>query len=260
VSRHYRLSLLLALVAGLFLTWPAESAAQYPWWGPYPYPRAYIASAAVRFDVKPKEAEVYVDGYYAGTVDDFNGVFQRLRLPPGEHEIVLYRDGYRAAHQRIYLTPDNTFKLKLEMERLSPGEQSEDRPQPANPPPAAGPPPPGAPGGAPGAPGYPYPPRGPMGRRGPQPPPPPANQAPGAQSGAFGTLSIRVTPADADVMVDGERRAAPPEPEPLTLDLPEGRHTIEIRRQGYITYITEIDVHRGQTTPLTVSLRSQDDR
>ena len=31
----------------------------------------------------PSEARVYVDGYYAGTVDDFDGLFQRLNVSPG---------------------------------------------------------------------------------------------------------------------------------------------------------------------------------
>ena len=56
---------------------------------------AYAPDASVRLDVKPKEAEVYVDGYYAGMVDDFDGTFQRLRVEPGEHEIELWLDGYR---------------------------------------------------------------------------------------------------------------------------------------------------------------------
>jgi hypothetical protein len=258
VSRHSPFAFSLVFVAVLFLGWPAKTAAQYPWWGPYPYPRAYNIDpgAAIKLDVQPKEAEVYVDGYYAGIVNDFNGMFQRLRLPPGEHEIVLYRDGYRTARQKLYLTPDNTFKLKLAMERLGAGEQTEERPQPANPPPAAGQYP-----GAPGTPPrYPVPPRGPMGRRAPQPAPPPANAPSGAQAGAYGSISVRVRPADADVMVDGEKWRAPQEPEPLTIDVPEGRHTIEIQKPGYVTYITEVEVHRGQTTPLNVSLRSQDDR
>jgi len=69
-----------------------------PWYGyQYPYPmrpygygyRRYEPEASVRLEVKPKEAEVYVDGYYAGIVDDFDGTFQRLRVEPGEHEIEL---------------------------------------------------------------------------------------------------------------------------------------------------------------------------
>jgi hypothetical protein len=66
------------------------------------YPVAY-PDASVHLDVMPRDAEVYVDGYYAGVVDDFDGMFQRLRVEPGEHEVTLYRDGYRAFHQRAYL-------------------------------------------------------------------------------------------------------------------------------------------------------------
>ena len=109
-----------------------------PQWGPYPYPypapyQWANADSAVKLEVKPKEAEVYVDGYYAGIVDDFDGVFQRLRVPPGEHEITIYLDGYRTVHQKVYLTPDNTFKIKYQMERLAGGETQEPRPQPFSP-------------------------------------------------------------------------------------------------------------------------------
>src|SRR5262249_231572 len=119
-----------------------------PWfYGYYPYPyRYYPVDSSVRLEVKPKQAEVFVDGYYAGIVDDFDGTFQRLHLPPGEHEIALYLDGYRTVHQKVYLTPDNTFKVKYQMEKLAAGGQAEPRPRPAQPPPharaPANPPPP----------------------------------------------------------------------------------------------------------------------
>jgi hypothetical protein len=58
--------------------------------------------------VTPRDAEVYVDGYYAGNVDDYDGSFQRLRVEPGEHEIAIFRDGYRAFRQKVYLARDNT--------------------------------------------------------------------------------------------------------------------------------------------------------
>ena len=263
VSRQKHFWLPLAIGAVLVFGWAAECAAQYPWWGPYSYPHSYYGpGAAVRLKVKPKEAEVYVDGYYAGIVDDFNGTFQRLRLPPGAHEITLFLDEYRTVHQQVYLTPDNTLKLKLVMEPLAPGEQPEVRPHPPNPPPIG----PGAAPGAPGMPGtppYPYPPqRGPMGRRAPQPPSPPSpppspNEPAGTPAAALGTLSIRVQPADADVVVDGEVWRGARGPESLSIDLPEGRHTIQIQKAGYRTYLTEVEVHRGETTPLNVSLRNQ---
>src|SRR5436309_13065679 len=83
--------------------------------------------ASLRLEVKPQEAEVYVDGYYAGIVDDFDGVFQRLPVTPGEHEIELYLDGYRSVRQKVMASPRNTFKLKYTMERLGAGGQQEPR-------------------------------------------------------------------------------------------------------------------------------------
>ena len=232
----------------------------YQWggiYGPYGYPPyhryAMDPGAAVKLEVKPKQAEVYVDGYYAGVVDDFDGTFQRLRITPGEHEIELYLDGYRAVHQTVYLQPDNTFKLKYEMEKLGGGEPQEPRPQPASPPP-----PDATPGGAPQPPAYPAPPpRGSAGRRPPQAPPAPRDRRPGDAS-AYGTLSIRVQPADAQILVDGERWSSPEGQDRVVIDVPEGRHSIEIQKPGYRSYMTDVEIRRGETTPLNVSLRQDE--
>ncbi len=67
----------------------------YFWSGGYYYPRyyydynAYPERASLRIQADPPQAEVYVDGYYAGIVDDFDGLFQRLHVAPGTHEITL---------------------------------------------------------------------------------------------------------------------------------------------------------------------------
>lgn len=57
----------------------------------YPgYGAAYGASGAyggVRIEGAPRDAQVFADGYYAGVVDDFDGVFQHLDLEPGPHQI-----------------------------------------------------------------------------------------------------------------------------------------------------------------------------
>ena len=75
------------------IPWYGFAYGQYPW-GPYGYPpyRTYRVDpgASLRLEVKPKEAEVYVDGFYAGIVDDFDGTFQRLSVTPGEHDIELF--------------------------------------------------------------------------------------------------------------------------------------------------------------------------
>ncbi len=102
---------------------------------PYPYARAYYgysdrAPSAVRLEVKPVEAEVYVDGYLAGIVDEFDGFFQRLNLTPGAHEIVIYLDGHRSIREKLYLSPGGSYKLRRAMEPLAPGETNAPRPEP----------------------------------------------------------------------------------------------------------------------------------
>src|SRR5690348_14342810 len=81
----------------------------YPWWPhpayPHPYWPMFENRAVLRVLATPDDAAVYVDGFYAGIVDDFNSFFQGLPLPPGGHEVVLYLAGYRTIHRRVYLAP-----------------------------------------------------------------------------------------------------------------------------------------------------------
>ena len=67
-------------------------------------------------------------------------------------------------------------------------------------------------------------------------------------------MAIRVQPSGAEVIVDGESQAGPQGDERLVVQLSEGRHTIEVRRSGYRSYITDVDVRRGQTSPVDVTL------
>lgn len=205
----------------------------FPWYPPYG--RLFIELASLRLQVEPKYTEVFVDGYFAGAVDDFDGVFQRLRLEPGEHELTLYLPGHRVFRQRLYLQPGATFRVRHTMEPLAPGEPEEPRP-------SAPPLQPGPPRLAPG----------------PVPPTPPGAQAPAAGGpvvqGAFGTLAIRVQPGGARVLIDGETWEGPAAGERLVVELPEGDHRIEIRRDGFTPYITTVRVRRGETSALNVSL------
>src|SRR5215831_10991826 len=60
------------------------------WYDPYPpvyTGGGYEYDGKLRLKVKPREAAVYVDGYYAGRVEDFDGVFQRLKIDAGPHRI-----------------------------------------------------------------------------------------------------------------------------------------------------------------------------
>jgi hypothetical protein len=105
-----------------------------PFWGYYPYARyPYVAGRSygdVRTQVTPKQAQVYVDGFYAGVAGDFDGVFKRLHLTPGGHTITLYLEGYRTVTENVYARPDSTFKLNDTMERLAAGQTSAPPPAP----------------------------------------------------------------------------------------------------------------------------------
>src|SRR5438105_12866511 len=98
-------------------------------------------------------------------------------------------------------------------------------------------------------PGYPPPARGPQGRRGPQGPPPPQQPMPppqgaprGAEPSASGSIAIRVQPGDAEILIDGEPWRGPDAQDRLVVEVAEGRHAIEVRKSGYRTYVTEVQV------------------
>lgn len=69
-------------------------------------------SGAMRLIVKPREAQVYVDGYYAGVVDDFDGIFQRLHLEPGPHRLEVRAPGYATLSLDVQITPGQTIKYE----------------------------------------------------------------------------------------------------------------------------------------------------
>jgi PEGA domain len=214
----------------------------YPWWGPgaygYPYFPIYDERAQVRVMVTPKEAMVYVDGYYAGPVDDFDGALQSLPLSPGAHDITIYMEGYHTVTQRLYLPPRKSYKLRYAMQPSAAGEKSE---MPALAPPVP-PPPPGS----------------------AMIPHPPISGAPfqvqpagSRPASGFGTVSLRVQPGDAEILIDGEPWNASAPGERLVVQLAGGTHHIEIRKSGYRSYTNDITVQPGDSMPLNVSLSSQ---
>ena len=165
----------------------------------------------------------------------------------------LYLDGYRAVHQHVYVSAGADQKVQYKLVPLPAGEQPEPRPQP--PPPAMyneeepGNPPPDQP----------VPPRGPgPGGRGGAPPmrPQPPVEI-GTPDSRFGAISIRVQPADADVLIDGEHWTGSTGQARLVVQLPEGRHHVEVRKSGFESFTTDVDVNRGQTVPLNISLLRQ---
>jgi hypothetical protein len=182
----------------------------------------YRPDSSLRLQVSPRTTEVFVDGYYAGTVDEYDGIFQRLRLEPGEYEMALYLPGYRTVTQRVLMQPDRTLKIKHAMVPLGPNDSPESRPAATGEPSlrdlsAADP--------------------GPQNR-----------------DASFGAIAVRVQPADAEVLIDGERWEGPSDDEALVLDIAPGTHRVEVRKSGYRGYATQVDVQAGETAPINVSL------
>jgi PEGA domain len=202
-------------------------------WGQYPYPHpyyggwAYDNTGSARLQVTPRDTQVYVDGYFVGLVDSFDGNLQRLNVEAGEHEIQLHLDGYRTFTQKVLLVRGRTLKLVHTMQPLGPGETAQPIPKPdesARPDPYARP----------------------AARQGPPPR--------GGQPSQFGSLLLRVRPADAEILVDGEIWNAPEDEDQFVIELAEGPHRIEVRKPGFQTYSTTVRVRRGETARLNVSL------
>ena len=102
---------------GLYFGRP-YSAYGYPAYGygsaPYGYysvvpGRAY---GAVRIVDAPRDAQVFVDGYYAGVVDDYDGVFQHLNLEPGVHRIAIEAPGWPPVEFDVRVVPGETITYR----------------------------------------------------------------------------------------------------------------------------------------------------
>lgn len=70
----------------------------------------------VRLRVRPRDASVYVDGYYTGLVDDFDGLFQRLPLEPGPHRIEIQLEGFAPLAFDVRILPDRNLTLEGELQ------------------------------------------------------------------------------------------------------------------------------------------------
>ena len=71
----------------------------------------------VRLLVQPRDAAVYVDGYYAGIVDDFDGTFQRLTLTSGPHQLELSAPGLESRFFDVYVDPSHTVDIHADLFR-----------------------------------------------------------------------------------------------------------------------------------------------
>ena len=93
----------------------------------YPYGSGYYARpyssfdiGELRLDMSPRHGQVYVDGYYAGTVDDFDGAFQALKLESGDHRIEVVAPGYETRSFDVRINPGQKITYRGDLIRGRP--------------------------------------------------------------------------------------------------------------------------------------------
>jgi hypothetical protein len=84
----------------------------YPQYG---YGNTTFETGNVRLQIRPRDAQVFVDGYYAGCVDDFDGVFQSLRLEQGPHKIEVRMPGYQTFEIDVHVQPGRTLTIREDL-------------------------------------------------------------------------------------------------------------------------------------------------
>ena len=95
----------------------------YPYYGPYRQARGGMNPALARaldvgaldLDIKPRKAEVFVDGVYVGIARDFDGGPSYLWLDEGEHAVVIYKGGYASYEAVFDIEPGVITGVKVRM-------------------------------------------------------------------------------------------------------------------------------------------------
>ena len=106
------------------------------------YRRPYSADrylGALDLNVKPKKAEVFVDGEYIGLVKDFDGFPGYLWLEKDTYDISFYLPGYQTLTRTFSVHPGNVVDVRLRLEAgeaVLPEKPEKPRERAANRPPA----------------------------------------------------------------------------------------------------------------------------
>jgi hypothetical protein len=80
-------------------------------------PDARASSGGLRLRIKPDNASVYVDGHYAGLVNQYDGIFHKMRLGGGNHGIEIRAPGYQTLKFNVRIERDRTETYRGELEK-----------------------------------------------------------------------------------------------------------------------------------------------
>ena len=203
---------------------PERVVIPYPgwhWWGSPWRLYADWETAIVRIDVSPSDASVYVDGYYAGAVDDFDGIFQHLSLRAGLHLIEIRKAGYATLAVELNLYPGQsvTFRRTMEPSSVETGVTA----------------------AAHGAPGF---------DEGAFPPAPAEIAAPP------GEVRFDVTPKDAEIYADGFYAGIVDDFNgSQRLQLAPGHHHVAVKMEGYESIEFDLAIESARSITYRATLR-----
>lgn len=74
----------------------------------------------LRISVSPRYADVYVDGYFSGRVDDYDGTFQALKLEAGAHHIQISAPGFAPLDFDVRIEPGRKITYRGTLQPFRP--------------------------------------------------------------------------------------------------------------------------------------------
>ncbi len=73
------------------------------------------ATGELKIAATPSRAAVFVDGQYAGHVDEFGGVGKAMLLTPGQHRLRIALPGYLPFDTMVDLRPQQKLKIQTDL-------------------------------------------------------------------------------------------------------------------------------------------------
>ena len=73
------------------------------------------ATGELKIAATPSRAAVFVDGQYAGHVDEFDGVGKAMLLTPGQHHLRIALPGYLPFDTMVDLRPQQKLKIQTDL-------------------------------------------------------------------------------------------------------------------------------------------------
>jgi hypothetical protein len=136
-----RISIGFGLWVGYPVTYPYY-VRPYPYPSPYPYPYTYSAPypyplgtppypypppatsvapetlGGLSFEIRPPDADVYIDGQYFGTVSQFSPTEAPLWLAPGRHRVEIQAPGYQVIAFDVDIVPGQVIPYQGDLQRF----------------------------------------------------------------------------------------------------------------------------------------------